>query len=124
MTNPYLKRLAERNIGESGRDSEKRLTKKMGGRAQPASGAMSHSKGDFKLNRQQKFLAEAKSTTSDTLKVDLGWLMKITQEALSQNAKPLLTISFVDAAGKLRGLKEDWVCMPRHLFDMLTDTES
>jgi Holliday junction resolvase len=118
--NPFMKRIEGANIGDSGRASEKRLSKAMGGRLQPASGALASAKGDFKLARNTKFLAEAKSTTGDTLKVDLGWLTKITAEALSQGAKPLLTVSFVDSAGKLRGIKEDWVMLPRSAFDELT----
>lgn len=118
--NPFLKRIADKNIGDTGRSSEKRVAKKMGGRLQPASGALTPFKGDFKLDRKLKFLVEAKSTTGDTLKVDLGWLMKITQEALHHNSKPLLTISFVDQRGELRGLKEDWVLMPKSTFDEIT----
>jgi hypothetical protein len=120
VSNPYLDRVAKANIGDAGRASEKRVTKALGGRAQPASGAMEHAKGDFTIKRKQKWLAEAKSTTGDTLKLDLGWLMKINREALDVSAKPLLTISFVDSSGKLRGLREDWVCMPKSAFDDLT----
>lgn len=119
--NPYLKRAAARLTGDSGRSSEKRVAKKLGARLQPASGAMAHSKGDMKVARKLKFLVEAKSTTGDTLKLDLGWLMKITSEALKEGAKPALTVSFVMPDGKLRGLKEDWVCIPRHVFDELTE---
>jgi hypothetical protein len=121
--NPYMRRAAARNIGDAGRTSEKRVAKTLGARLQPASGAMASAKGDMKIQRKTKFLAESKSTTADTLKVDLAWLMKVTAEALSQNAQPLLTISFVTPEGKLRGLREDWVCMPRHVFDELTGDE-
>jgi hypothetical protein len=118
--NPYLNRAAKARIGDAGRASEKRVTKSLGGRAQPASGAMDHAKGDFTVKRQHKWLAESKSTTGDVLKLDLGWFTKITREALEVNAKPLVTISFTDGSGKLRGLREDWVCMPRSAFDELT----
>lgn len=118
--NPYLKRAAAKGIGSSGRASEKRVARKMNARLQPASGATPGAKGDMKIARTQKFLAEAKSTTHDTLKIDLGWLMKIQQEALHKNSKPLLILSFVDGNGNLRGIKTDWVCMPRWVFDELT----
>jgi hypothetical protein len=118
--NPYFKRAEAARIGDSGRASERRVTKVTGGKAQPASGAMAHAKGDFKLNRNLTFLAEAKSTTGDYLKIDLGWLTKIQAEALNKGAKPLLVLSFVSADGRLRGIKEDWVCMPRSTFDELT----
>jgi hypothetical protein len=121
--NPYLARAEKRLIGSSGRASEKRVAKVMKARLQPASGARDHSKGDMKMTRNLKFLVEAKSTTGDTLKLDLGWLMKIQSEALHDGAKPLITLSFTDALGKLRGLKEDWVCMPRSTFDELTGEE-
>jgi hypothetical protein len=121
MSNPYLERAAKKLIGDTGRASEKRVARSMGGRLQPASGAVDGHKGDFKLKRRMKFLAEAKSTTGDTLKLDLGWLMKITSEALAQRAKPMLVVSFTTPEGKLRGLKEDWVCIPRHVFDELTE---
>jgi hypothetical protein len=118
--NPYLKRVAARNIGDAGRASEKRVAKVLRAQLTPASGALAAHKGDMKLKRSMSFLSEAKSTTTDTLKLDLGWLMKIQSEALAKNAKPLITISFVREDGKLRGIKEDWVCMPRSAFDELT----
>jgi hypothetical protein len=120
MTNPYMKRAQAALIGDSGRKSERRVAKVMKGRLTPASGAMDSAKGDMKLSRTHKFLSEAKSTTADTMRLELHWLMKIQSEALANSAKPLLTISFVGPDGKLRGLKEDWVCMPRSCFDELT----
>ena len=123
MTNPYLKRVAERNKGDSGRDSEKRVAKKMGGKLQANSGATPFSKGDFKLRKKIKFLVEAKSTTTQVLKLESDWLIKINREALAIGCSPALTISFTDDSGKLRNGACDWVCVPRAVFDELTENQ-
>lgn len=119
--NPYMKRALARQIGDSGRSSERRVAKTLGARAQPASGAMASAKADMKVQRKTKFLIEAKSSVHDTLKLELHWLMKIASEALAQNSAPAVTISFVTPEGRLRGITQDWVLMPRSAFDELTE---
>jgi hypothetical protein len=119
--NSYMKRVKARNIGDSGRHSEKRVAKTLQARLTPASGALKGHKGDMRLERNMTFLVEAKSTTGDTMRLDLGWLVKIQSEALNTRRKPMITVSFVDEGGKLRGVKEDWVCIPRSVLDELLE---
>lgn len=57
---PYLLRRNQHKIGKPGRKSEQRLTRELGGRGRPASGAMEGAKGDIDLG---PILLEAKSTT-------------------------------------------------------------
>ena len=61
--NPYLRRQQHR-IGKSGTKSEKRLSKDLGARLRPASGAMEGAKGDMTIG---ECLIEAKSTINATM---------------------------------------------------------
>ena len=71
---PYLRRKPGPPIGAAGRASEKQLTRQLGGKARPASGAMEGAKGDIDLD---SILLEAKSTVKDGMRVQLDWLAKI-----------------------------------------------
>lgn len=102
MSNPYLDRRGS-TIGRSGRRSEDRLAKKLQGRQRPASGAMVGAKGDIDLGTA---LVEAKSTTADSMTIQLDWLAKITREARAEGKTPVLTVSFVDRDGKPRAFGE------------------
>jgi hypothetical protein len=104
-------------IGHAGRLSEARLAKKLGGKAQPASGAMLGAKGDIDLG---PVLLEAKSTISDSLSVKFDWLAKIAQEARNVGKTPALAISFIALSGKAWPDGE-WVALPRHVFQELLD---
>lgn len=111
--NSYLERAARSKIGSSGRKSEKRLAKEMGGRLRPASGAMAGVKGDI---ARGDVLLEAKSTTRDSLGVKYEWLAKISREAVAENKTPALAVSFVDTSGKAFP-HGDWVMVPRRVFE-------
>jgi hypothetical protein len=89
----------------------------MGARQMPASGAMRGAKSDAVLDN---FRLEMKSTTSQSLKLEMGWLVKISQEARRNGQVPALVISFVDAEGKAV-MKQDaeWVCIPKSKFEEL-----
>jgi len=91
--NPYLKRKKDRCHGSV---SEKKVAKRLGGREQPASGAMVGAKGDVVL---RDYLVEAKSTVNDSMSVKLDWLRKISYEALAEHKTPALTITFVKPTG-------------------------
>lgn len=118
--NRYLERRARTGgIGKSGVKSEKRLTKKLGGKATPASGAIEGHKGDFELG---DFLMEAKSTVGDSLGVKFDWLVKIKKEARSKGKSPALTISFVNEQGRPYPNGE-WVAVPLDVFERLTSKE-
>lgn len=118
--NPFLKRAAQQGDNGHGDSSEKRVAKSLGARLTPNSGAMRGAKGDAQLERNRSYLVECKSTVKDRLPVELGWLVKITHEALSTGKVPILTVSFVMPDGKARP-QGDWVMMPKHYFDELSE---
>ena len=106
-----------KEIGRAGRASERRLSKTIGGRLTPASGAVDGAKGDIRFN---DFLLEAKSTTRDSFSVDYRQLAKIKAESLSNDKAPGLTVSFVTGNGVPRQSGE-WVLIPLSLFRELTE---
>jgi hypothetical protein len=63
---------------------------------------------------------EMKSTTNSALRLERGWLSKISQEAESHNQVPALAFSFVDESGKAVAKKNsEWVAIPMHVFKEL-----
>jgi hypothetical protein len=113
-----MRRAVKRGSTGHGNASEKKVGKSLGARMQPASGAMRSAKGDMKLGEQ--WLGEAKSTVNDALKLDLGFLNKITVEALSIGRLPFLSMSFVMADGSPRRSGE-WVAVPLEVFKELIE---
>lgn len=98
---------------------EERAAKKLGARQQPNSGAMAGAKGDL---RSDSYLIESKTTVAATLPIDLGWLVKISEEAHALGLQPLLMLSFVLPSGRPRPNAEtEWVAMPLKAFQELTD---
>lgn len=113
MSNPFLRRVASRRIGHSGRRSEKRVAKSLGKKLVPGSGASPGAKGDIRLDRM---LLEAKATSKGSIRIQKAWLDKITREALATNRTPALVVSFVTPAGeKLRG--GDWILVPKYCLE-------
>ncbi|MFI5102878.1 MAG: hypothetical protein ACHP9V_05855 [Terriglobales bacterium] len=104
-------------IGRTGRLSEKRLAKKLGGRQTPASGAMIGAKGDISF---EKLLMEAKSTTNDSMSLKFEWLAKIAAEARNMGKTPALAVSFVTPTGH-DWPDGDWVMVPMDVFKELFD---
>ena len=122
MSNPFLDR-AKQHSTEPGRKSEKRVAKKLGARLHPASGAMKGYKSDATLT-EADFRLEMKSTTRTTLPLEMGWLAKITVEALEHSQKPGLVFSFVDAEGKpVMKLHSEWIAIPLEIFKELISHE-
>lgn len=115
MANPYLTRRSNHAVGKSGRASEKRLTRQLGGRSRPASGAMEGAKGDVDLGQ---VLLEAKSTTQLSMGVKMDWLAKISREARSEGKTPALAVSFITPDGEPR-MDGEWVLIPMHRFKEL-----
>lgn len=111
--NPYLRRKNKEGIGSAGRKSETRLTKKLGGRARPASGALESAKGDIVKG---EFLIEAKSTQADSFSIQLTHLAKIKAEAMSHDKTPALTVDFTTGNGKPKRYGS-WVLIEQSEFD-------
>jgi len=107
-------------IGHTGRLSEKRLGKTLGGRMTPASGAMLGAKGDIDLG---SVLLEAKSTISDSLSLKFDWLAKISDEARRFGKTPALAISFVSGRG-VAFPDGEWVMLPRDVFQEILDAHA
>lgn len=117
-TNPYSRKgRDESSIGRSGMKSEARLAKRMNLYAQPASGAMQGAKSDL-VGDQVRI--EAKSTTTNTLSVQYGWCVKITEEAVTTGRMPAVTLSFTDEQGRGKRYGE-WVAIPLHKYQELVD---
>lgn len=112
--NPYLKRGS--TIGDSGRKSESRVSKKYRGSLVPASGAGTK-KGDFHLGDLQ---VECKSTQADSMKVEFSWLRKLRREALSAGMTPALLMSFTDSEGNSKEGGE-WLVVPSWVLEKLLE---
>jgi hypothetical protein len=105
------------SIGEAGRRSEKRVAGSLGARLHPASGSMRGAKSDASM---KNFRLEMKSSSSKTIKLEMGWLVKISQEARCQGQIPALVFSFTDGEGKLvQSTDAEWVCIPISNFKEL-----
>lgn len=106
---------------EHGKHAEARMARTLGLRLQPNSGAMAGAKGDM---RSANWLVEAKTTVNSTIPIDLGWLVKITGEALALGLRPAVALSFVLPSGRPRPNSEtDWVLVPACVFRDLTDSQ-
>lgn len=114
---PNSLRLGVANAGDHGERSERRLAKTLRANLTPASGAMRGAKGDF---LRKDLMMEAKSTIHASLSVELGWLVKVSEEALAVGKLPALTMSFVRPDGKSKP-HGDWVAVPLHVFEALTE---
>lgn len=56
-------------------------------------------------------LVEAKSTTADSIRLELSWLLKVSHEALMEGRVPVLTLTFTDEKG--RPIRDGaWVLVP------------
>ena len=100
-----------------------RVAKDLGARLQPASGAVEGYKSDSRIKGARSYRIESKSTVNVTMALELQWLSKISQEALASGSTPVVTVSFVDAAGRPRSkFNADWVLIPKWAFEELKDT--
>lgn len=97
--NPFLRREAAHGIGKAGRRAEKALEQRIGARGTAASGAFVGDKGDMTLGR---LLIEAKSTTADSMALQLDWLAKIEKEARTVGRLPAVAINFTLGDGRPR----------------------
>lgn len=99
------------------RRQEDRVAKGLGGRRQPASGALPipSLKGDI---QEDSFLIEAKRTNAKSLSVKAEWLMKIEAEAEAVGKLPALSI---EIGGMLPITERDWCMVPMSVFKALLD---
>lgn len=119
--NPFLDRQAKRADNEHGKLSEKRVSKVMGSRLTPASGAIVSFKSDATLAKAgRNYQIESKSTDKVFMRVDLEWLAKVAREAMEKKSIPVLTLSFVRPDGKAQPCG-DWAMLPLSEFNSLTD---
>lgn len=110
-------------VGKSdhGKLYEHRVAPKLSARLRPASGVMVSAKGDMVM---REYLIESKTTTAKTLSVELGWLVKITNEALATGKVPALLFSFVLPSGRpAPNCESEWVAVPLHTFKSLTEND-
>lgn len=113
--NPYLTRKNKSTIGRAGIQSEKRLSKSLGGRLKPASGALDGAKGDITVGDT---LMEAKSTQKASISIKHDWLLKIAGEALREGKTPALAVSFTDERG-IAHRSGEWVMIPKGEWERL-----
>jgi len=90
------------------RIQEKKLGSKMGGRVQPASGAIPMHKGDV---RTPTYIIEAKRTDKKQMTLKEEWLSKISKEAARADKIPMLAI---EIGGKR------WVILDEDDFMIMT----
>lgn len=116
-SNPFLKRIEQRQNSGHGKKYEERMAKKTGAKLHPNSGAMRGAKSDASLG---DFRLESKSSKKSTLPLELAWLVKITREAETCNQVPAVVVGFVDADGNPVSKKNaEWVMIPMWKFQEL-----
>ncbi len=112
QNNPYLARQQRKTKTSHGNKAEKNVAQRLKAKLTPASGAMAGAKGDMEKGG---FRIESKATKAESMRLELGWLQKIYQEALERGENPALIVQFVNSDGKPlpRG---SWVMVPEDLF--------
>jgi hypothetical protein len=82
---------------------------------------MESAKGDMRVaGKDRTWLMESKTTSAGSMSVELGWLVKISEEAHRQGQTPALLIAFVTPTGRPRPNAEtEWVAMPLQVFNEL-----
>jgi hypothetical protein len=114
------KRKRKKTLKQS-RDQEERLARKLGGKKQRGSGAgrlptrpggritkarSGSRKGDIDM---ELLLAEAKTTSKQSISVRQSYLIKITREAQLAMKSPAFSISFPVMPDDV---PNDWICLP------------
>lgn len=100
---------------------EKRISERIGGRRQKASGALPGAKGDV---RSVELLNECKRTDKKSISITLEYLQKITQEASFYNCVPSVSIE-IESPPKF--VNRDWILLPagfvQELLEVYRGTE-
>jgi len=117
--NPFVSRVTGR-IGRLGRESERRLSGRLPGRATPASGGLEGAKGDHYVD---DYMVEAKATSAASMTLKRDWLDKVSREARSAGKTPALAVTFVTGNGSPRK-SGAWVMVPEWRFrELLEDNK-
>lgn len=95
--------------------TEKKLAKRLGGFAQPNSGAFRQYKGDVSLD---DFLIDSKQTESNSISITRQMVIKITQEANESNKEPCLVLTFEKL---VKTVANQWAVIPLAEFKKLLD---
>ena len=98
-------------------DHEQDLADRLGGRRQPASGALPQHKGDIKLD---KFLLDSKETEHNSIIVSAEDLTKISREARGEGKHPGLVIT-IDRVPTT--VYNEWVMLPLDVFAEVFEKE-
>jgi hypothetical protein len=106
---PYDERGGSRKIATQ---QEKRLAKRVNGRAVSGSGSSVYAKADV---RRSDFLFEAKHRVkAKSIRLTEEWLAKITKEAMAIHRFPALEFELLSASDPM--LEKDWVAIPMSVF--------
>ena len=87
----------------------------VGGRRHRGSGAITGHRSDGSSERYQ---IEAKQTQHQSLSVSLGWLTKLSMEAVGKSKIPLLHVRFLNAPVDV---DNDWIMVSQREFKTLFD---
>lgn len=90
------------------------------GRTQPNSGRINGigGKGDAK---SEKFLADAKQTSSNSMSVKMEWIEKLCKDAWGLQKEPLFHLRWNHAGNQF---PNDWVMVPSKVFEEMIDGNS
>ena len=103
----------EESVKSKANKNEKRLAKKLGGRRQPASGAIDGYKGDIIT---KEYLYDDKSTKHFSLPLKFEMLQKLAKEAIDSHREPVLAVTF----DSVKIGEKDFVVIPMSLWQELT----
>ena len=96
---------------------EQSIAGRLGGHAQPNSGALDHRKGDVELDT---LLLDSKETHTSALVLSLRDINKIAREAAEVGKDPGLVITLWQAPSTT---PKEWVAVPLEVFAQLLDNQ-
>jgi hypothetical protein len=95
---------------------EKRLAKRVNGKAVRGSGSSVYSKGDV---HSDSFLVEAKHTNARSIRLTDEWLAKITKEAIAVGKNPALEFELLGSEDPM--LEKSWIAVPMSVWTRIID---
>ena len=106
---------AKEHNNKKSRKQENILAKKIGGKRQKASGAVTHHRGDVSC---KEILFEAKRTDKESLSIKKEWLSKISKEALMVGKVPGFSFEIGEAE---QLIEMSWTAVPTNFFQELLE---